>query len=984
MKITVKLLLLLFWVGVTAYTESAVAGVAPTVAAPIPDTTLNEDFGKVSIADLTGVFSDADTPVLTYYDSSFSGGMNTMISGDSLYVLSQNNFSGIVLVRIAASDGDSLVADTFVVTISPVNDPPVANNPIADIQLNKNFGNVFVSEVFTNFTDVDNVLLTYTASRLSPGITVGLSNDSLYLYDSLNFTGNIFVRVTAYDGNSTVADTFLVSVLETSPYVAQTLRDTSFAEDAGTKIIADLNNVFEDIDSPTLTYSVTTVGQSFTAQIAGDQLQITTTQDSSGAGTVIVTAEDELAQTAKDTLIITIQPVNDAPRIVSALPDGSVSEDVGKQFVARTSNVFRDPDGDPLSLSASTSNSGKATALLSGDSLYIVTVQDSNGVIDVYVSAEDPSLLAISDTFRLTISPMNDPPRLVRNLRDTTFQQDFGKAFVAKLQDHFSDMDGDALFFFPDNITVGMSAEVSNDSLYLISEPFFSGIVEMEVEASDGDVSVLDTFTVTVTNINDPPFSLNWFSDLSINEDTPGFFAGDIADNFIDVDNDVLVFDAQSSDPGKLILVLSNDSLYLYPVKDSSGIVAVYLSATDPSSEMIRDTFTIAIQDINDPPYRTASIRDTAFTQNFSKTFISLLSPIFRDVESPVLAYAPSVLGTGVTAQIAGDSLYVAAVSNFFGSVNVKITATDPGGLSVSDTFRVTVSDNQGPQAFVNALASPVINMVRFVAGANENLAALSLTANGTTVVMNKQGNLYFGDYGLSAGGNLLISVSASDLSGNLDTVNRSYQVSLLNKPVSFAQYRFTGSSEGYLLLGRAEAVVPAAWKSVAEPIEMIITASGGELMIESSIGRVYSADEESKVGLYEFINGQWIYVGGEGRFGKIRATVNKGGVYGILYNPDHVSVPQDFTLYQNYPNPFNPSTTIRFEVPFESFVSVKVYNLLGQEVRTLVNGTRGAGRFEVQWDGKNHVGKEVASGVYLYRLQAGKFVQTRKMLFVK
>jgi hypothetical protein len=83
--------------------------------------------------------------------------------------------------------------------------------------------------------------------------------------------------------------------------------------------------------------------------------------------------------------------------------------------------------------------------------------------------------------------------------------------------------------------------------------------------------------------------------------------------------------------------------------------------------------------------------------------------------------------------------------------------------------------------------------------------------------------------------------------------------------------------------------------------------------------------------------------------------------------------------LHQNYPNPFNPTSTIHFELPKESHVILKVYNLLGQELLTLVDEKRIAGTYNVQVNGA-----QLASGVYFYRLIAGNFVQTRKMLVVK
>jgi len=89
--------------------------------------------------------------------------------------------------------------------------------------------------------------------------------------------------------------------------------------------------------------------------------------------------------------------------------------------------------------------------------------------------------------------------------------------------------------------------------------------------------------------------------------------------------------------------------------------------------------------------------------------------------------------------------------------------------------------------------------------------------------------------------------------------------------------------------------------------------------------------------------------------------------------------LPASFSLEQNYPNPFNPSTMIRFSVPKEEFVTLKVYNMLGQEVKTLVNEVRWAGTHEVVFDAAG-----LPSGVYLYKLSAGRYLDTKKMVLMK
>jgi len=95
-------------------------------------------------------------------------------------------------------------------------------------------------------------------------------------------------------------------------------------------------------------------------------------------------------------------------------------------------------------------------------------------------------------------------------------------------------------------------------------------------------------------------------------------------------------------------------------------------------------------------------------------------------------------------------------------------------------------------------------------------------------------------------------------------------------------------------------------------------------------------------------------------------------------------SLPAGFALSQNYPNPFNPMTGIEYALPRASHVELTILNQLGQTVATLVEGVRSAGRYTVYWDGRDDSGGRVASGVYLYRLRAGEFVQTKTMLLLK
>ena len=99
--------------------------------------------------------------------------------------------------------------------------------------------------------------------------------------------------------------------------------------------------------------------------------------------------------------------------------------------------------------------------------------------------------------------------------------------------------------------------------------------------------------------------------------------------------------------------------------------------------------------------------------------------------------------------------------------------------------------------------------------------------------------------------------------------------------------------------------------------------------------------------------------------------------VLGVKEIPN--SVPTKFNLSQNYPNPFNPTTNIRYSIPQGGLVTLKVFNVLGQEVATLVNQEQKPGEYVVDFNASN-----LASGIYMYRIQSGNFTFTKKMMLLK
>jgi peptidoglycan/xylan/chitin deacetylase (PgdA/CDA1 family) len=145
-----------------------------------------------------------------------------------------------------------------------------------------------------------------------------------------------------------------------------------------------------------------------------------------------------------------------------------------------------------------------------------------------------------------------------------------------------------------------------------------------------------------------------------------------------------------------------------------------------------------------------------------------------------------------------------------------------------------------------------------------------------------------------------------------------------------------------------------------------------------SNIGTLPGAGNSNSVKTYSFIdnshqsNGKYFY--------RLKMIDNDGQFkYSDTVALEINSVPRNYALAQNYPNPFNPSTKIRYEVSSMQFITLKVYNVLGKEIQTLVNEEKPIGSYELTWNAAN-----LPSGVYYYRIQAGNFSATRKMILLK
>ena len=127
--------------------------------------------------------------------------------------------------------------------------------------------------------------------------------------------------------------------------------------------------------------------------------------------------------------------------------------------------------------------------------------------------------------------------------------------------------------------------------------------------------------------------------------------------------------------------------------------------------------------------------------------------------------------------------------------------------------------------------------------------------------------------------------------------------------------------------------------------------------------------NNESNIGPYEL-----------GQYGFQNSLI----VNNSLMSADNDLVPIEFDLYQNHPNPFNPLTTIQYDLPIDGLVNVQVYDMMGRMVKTLVNSSKNAGQNYIKWNGTNDNDEQVSAGLYLYTIQIGEYIETKKMVLLK
>ncbi|WP_420461614.1 Ig-like domain-containing protein [Candidatus Palauibacter sp.] len=568
----------------------------------------------------------------------------------------------------AAACGD---ADPDVTGPTPVpNGAPQAVGTIPE--QTPSVGETATVDLSSYFSDPDGDALSYTAASSNAGVAgVSVSGSSVVV--TALARGVVTVTVTARDPQGLAAQQrFQVTVPNRAPEAVDAIpAQTVFA---GWTASVDASLYFRDPDGDPLTYTATSSNPGVaTTTVAA--ATITLRAVTSGVATVTVSASDPEGGAARQTVQVIVP--NREPEAVGTIPERTLS--VGETAMVDVSSYFSDPDGDTLSYTAASSNAGVAEASVSGSSVVIAAL--ARGVVTVTVTARDPQGLLAQQRFQLTV-PNRAPEAVDAIPVQTVFA---GRTASVDASIYFRDPDGDPLTYTatssnPDVTTTTVAAAT------ITIRAVTSGVATITVNASDPEGGAAQQ-SVQVAVPNRAPEAVREIPARTVSAGERA--AVDMSPYFSDPDGDKLSYTAASSNAGVAVGSVSGDSVVVTSL--ATGVAIVTVTARDRQGLAAQQRFQVTVA--NQAPEAVGEIPAQAVSAGETATVD--VSPYFREPDGDALSYTASSSNAGVAgADVSGSSVVVSALAG--GMATVTVTARDPGGLSASSSFSVTVETAEG------------------------------------------------------------------------------------------------------------------------------------------------------------------------------------------------------------------------------------------------------------------------------------------------
>ncbi|EAR68545.1 RTX toxins and related Ca2+-binding protein [Bacillus sp. NRRL B-14911] len=446
-----------------------------------------------SLIDLTNVFEDIDGDTLTITAGTNDAGIATAeVIGTGLKLTPLN--AGRATITITAVDGrGGSQEESFYITVERPNRAPVVAKEMIDQKVMAG-GPPMILDLSQVFGDADGDALTMTAASSDSTIASAevVGND---LKVTVLNAGTATITVKADDGRGgTVEESFTITIEQPNraPIVAKEMIDQKVMA-GGPPMILDLSQVFGDADGDGLTMTAASSDSTIaSAEVAGTDLKVTVL--SAGTATITVKADDGRGGTVEESFTITIERPNRAPVLAKEIVNQTAVAGEAP-FMIDISNVFSDPDGDKLTLTAISNNSGIAAVDVNGTYLKLTPLNKGRAVISV--TAADGRGGSEEESFYITVEEPNQAPVVKNGIPDQTVMAG-GAPMILDLSQVFGDANGDALTLKADSSDREV-AVVNMTGTALSITPVNAGTAAITITAEDGKGGTVSrTFQLTV------------------------------------------------------------------------------------------------------------------------------------------------------------------------------------------------------------------------------------------------------------------------------------------------------------------------------------------------------------------------------------------------------------------------------------------------------------------------------------------------------
>lgn len=546
---------------------------APILENALADQAFDEDTSVAFVVPVD-TFSDVDGDALTLTASLADGSSLPswlVFDGTGFSGSPPQDFNGELQLRVTASDGELDVFSDFTLEITPVNDAVIAVDDEVSTDEDTPL-TISVLSLLENDFDLENNSFQLTAILGVTGGTAVLDGEGNIIFTpEPNFSGEASFTYEVTDIFGAVSEavvTVNVAPVNDAPDLVLSLVDQTGPEDEFVSFEVPAGT-FVDIDSDAFILTARSADGSPLPEwlsFDGQTFSGTPPQDFNGLLSVIVTASDgELSTDAAFNLEIT--PVNDAPVSLATLESQFINEDEAFSFTIDRNN-FQDVDGDTLVLAARLANGEALPEWLSFDPESAVfsgaPPQDFNGILPILVTASDGELSTFS-VFQLVVNNINDAPVLVNEVETLQAVEDQAVFFVLP-EDTFLDVDGDSLAItarLENGDELPETLRFEDDTLFGFLPQDFNGLLEITLEATDGEAIATETFSIDVAAVNDAPIAnadlgLETFANVDLFIEAETLLANDI-----DVDGDELtILSVSGGEGGQVSLTEEGDVLY--------------------------------------------------------------------------------------------------------------------------------------------------------------------------------------------------------------------------------------------------------------------------------------------------------------------------------------------------------------------------------------------------------------------------------------